>query len=540
MNWKHLLLVLIIGFTLMTLGVLIHLHLAYQPPSSSSEPSPPSSIMAKDSLSSPTFPSNYVGNFLQADSSYYHLRVLNGTFLHYPSRNYYGDSAPSHLQTIWKVFLGQGTTKVGSVTKTWKGAGWTGQPLLLVENNKEYLLQGAYDHNLKKIEAATGKLVWQYTFDDVVKGTGSIWINHQADSLEEFALILQGSRAGKSLYSTTVPSYRAISLITGKALWQLSSAQTHSYSRDVDASALIWQDTAYLGLENSIFTIFDPNPKKAQLLQGLVQPQIFRQEDTLYQLTDQLTHGRNLVTEASPTLLGNRVYISSGAGRVWGYNLAQDSLDWMYFTGADMDGTPVVTADSCLLVAIEKQYIKGQGGVLKLDPSLPPAQAAQWYFPTPDFEFATWQGGVIGSVAVNAHYKKRGEPNMAAFVSVNGNLYVVNTDVVVDSPPLPSFDTSIYLPQPQLIFKHAVGPSISTPIWVHNQLIVATSKGISRFEWQADSSTFAFKEKVKIRCESTPVVHQGRLYVASRNGYLYCLGEVDSSQLVVPVGATVQ
>lgn len=532
MTWKHFLLALIIAFTLVALGVLTHLHLASR--GSQRPPSPPalSQDQAK-SVVAMSLPA-YVGNFLQADSSYYHIRVLNSTFLHHPSRNYYGDSAPSHLQTIWKLFLGAGTTKVGAVTKTWKGAGWTGQPLLFVENGKKYLLQGAYDYNLKKIEAATGKLVWQYTFDDVVKGTGSIWINHQADSLEDFALVLQGSRAGKGLYSTTVPSYRAISIVTGKDRWQLSSDQTHSYSRDVDASALIWKDTAYLGLENSLFTIFDPNPKNAQLRQGLLQPHLYRQHDTLYKAADRLTHGRNLVTEASPTLLGKRVYIASGAGRVWGYHLEKDSLDWMYFTGSDMDGTPVVTADSCLLVAIEKQYITGRGGILKLDPSRPAEQAAQWYFPTPNATFATWEGGVVGSVAVNYHYKTATDPNMAAFIGIDGFLYVVNTDVLADSAPSSSFDTSLYLPQPQLVYKYKVGPSISTPIWVGKQLIAATSKGIHRFEWQADSSTFAFKEKVRIRCESTPVVDQGRLYVASRNGYLYCLGQVDSSQLVAP------
>ncbi|MGH1336243.1 MAG: PQQ-binding-like beta-propeller repeat protein [Aureispira sp.] len=533
MTWKNLLLVFIIAFTLLSLGVLTHLYLADQ---SIPIPSlPPKEILAIDSVETISFPSVYVGNFLQADSSYYHLRILNSSFLHNNARNYYGDSAPNHLQTIWKLFLGKGTTKVGALTKTWKGAGWTGQPLVFVENGKKYLLQGAYDYHLKKIDAATGKLVWQYKFDDVVKGTGSIWINHQADSLEDFALVLQGSRAGKSLYSTTVPSFRAISLITGQDRWQLSSAQTHSYSRDVDASALVWNDTAYLGLENSIFTIFNPDPKKAQLRQGLQQPQIYRQRDTLYRTADRRTHRRNLVTEASPTLLDKRVYISSGAGRVWGYHLEKDSLDWMYFTGADMDGTPVVTADSCLLIAVEKQYITGRGGILKLNPSRPAAQAAEWYFPTPDFEFATWEGGVVGSVAVNYHYKNKEDPNMAAFVGIDGFLYVVNTDVLVDSPPSPSFDTSLYLPQPQLVFKHQVGPSISTPIWVNEQLIVATSKGISRFEWQANSATFAFQEKVRIRCESTPVVDQGRLYVASRNGYLYCLGEVDSSQLVPPL-----
>ena len=314
MNWKRLLLILIVCFTLIILGVLTHLYLDQLHPAL-----PPSTTPVVASL--PVIPINntapnmrYEGHFLQADSSYYHLRVLNGTFLHNASRNYYGDSAPSHLQTIWKLYLGKGTTQVGAITKTWKGAGWTGQPLVFVENGRKYLLQGAYDHQLKKIEAATGKVVWEYAFDDVIKGTGSIWINPQADSIQDFALVLQGSRAGKSLYSSTVPSYRAISIWTGKDRWQLSSARTRSYSRDVDASALLLQDTAYLGLENSIFTVFNPDPNKATLRQGLHQPQIYRQKDTLYRRADYKLHRHNLVTEASPTLLGRRVYISSGSG----------------------------------------------------------------------------------------------------------------------------------------------------------------------------------------------------------------------------------
>ena len=199
-----------------------------------------------------------------------------------------------------------------------------------------------------------------------------------------------------------------------------------------------------------------------------------------------------------------------------------------------MDGTPIVTADSCLLIAVEKQYISGRGGILKLDPKKTAAEAALWYFPTKNFEFATWQGGVVGSAAVNAQYKTPDVPNMAAFIGIDGFLYVVDTDQLVDTPPQPSFDTSIYLPQPRVVFKYEVGSSISTPIWVGDQLFAATSTGLSRFEWQADSSTFVFREKVAVRCESTPVVDAGRLFVASRNGYLYCFGKVDSSGLIMP------
>ena len=476
--------------------------------------------------------SPYEGRYLLADSTYWEVQLLNASFLHNAQRNYYGDSAPSHLQTIWKHHLGKGTTKVGTEEKIWKGAGWTGQPLLVKENGQLYLLQGAYDHHLKKLDAQTGQLVWQYQFDDVIKGTGTLWLNHQADSLHHFALILQGSRAGKSLYSSTVPSYRAISLHNGQEVWRLNSARTLSYSRDVDGSALVWNDTAYLGLENSLWTIFDPDPAKATWRDGLLQPHLHRQRDTLYRPEDRAQHGGNL-TEASPTLLGDRVYVPSGSGRVWGYHRQRDSLDWMYYIGSDMDGSAVATADDCLLITIEKQYIEGPGGVLKLDPSRPPDQAAQWFFPTLSEPFAMWEGGIIGSVAVNTQYKADSAPELAAFVGIDGYLYVVQTTVLADTAPQPSYNPSLLLPRPQLVFRHYVGPSIATPLFVHNTIITTGSKGIHLFE-RDSTNNFFLKERVKIRCESTPVVHQGRLYVASRNGYLYCLGQVDSTAVLPP------
>ena len=55
--------------------------------------------------------------------------------------------------------------------RLWAGAGWTGQPLIYKEDDSLYLIQGAYDHHLKKINARNGELIWQYKFDDV-KGQG--------------------------------------------------------------------------------------------------------------------------------------------------------------------------------------------------------------------------------------------------------------------------------------------------------------------------------------------------------------------------------
>ena len=105
------------------------------------------------------------------------INIINSTFLGGEGRNYYGNTAPEKLNIKWKYHIGKGRTtisrKIGE--REWTGAGWTGQPLLVKENDSLFIIQGCYDHHLKKINAESGKLVWQYKIDDVIKGTGTIW-----------------------------------------------------------------------------------------------------------------------------------------------------------------------------------------------------------------------------------------------------------------------------------------------------------------------------------------------------------------------------
>jgi outer membrane protein assembly factor BamB len=405
-----------------------------------------------------------------------------------------------------------------------------------------YLIQGAFDHHLKKIDAASGTIIWEYEFEDVLKGTGTFWVNPNADSMKNRYIILQGSRKGnnRSNSSAIVPSFRAVSFITGKDLWQLNSVATASYSRDVDASAVLVNDTAYIGLENGLFTVFNPDPNKAKSKLGLIQPEIFDQ-DTLYTKEDKKKHGGNLVTESSPCHLGRRIYVTSGSGHIYGYNMDTKKLDWNFFTGSDIDGSAVVTHDNCILAAIEKEYIDGKGGVFKLDPSKPAdSSAVKWYFPVDDKFFVFWSSGVIGSPSVNDYYKANIDtfyqssgkaiptnkiPHMAAFVAIDENLYVVNQDELEPGKTVLGPDKKQKYTTPKLIFKYKTGPSISTPIFVQNKIIAATYNGIYLFEHDENMKfkLLAFYQSGSI--EATPFVYNKRIYVACRDGNLYCLGE---------------
>ena len=477
----------------------------------------------------PPPPHPNMGKFTDENGNDYDIKIINPTYLNNERRNYYGDSLPSELKVIWKLSLGSGPTQVGAIRKNWSGAGWTGQPLMVLENGRKYIIQGAFDHRLKKIDYETGEVIWQYRFDDVVKGTGTIWFNHKADSLKHKLVILQGTRAGGKLNHKIVDCYRAISYFTGEELWRLNSPRTACYSRDVDGSALILNDTAYLALETGIFAVFNPDCRQATVRDGLLQPLCHKFSDTLYRPQDARLHGGNVVSEASPAKLGDHVYVASGSGRVWGFNLNTQKMDWEYYIGSDIDGSTVVTDDKCILVSVEKQYIKGQGGILKLDPSKKPEDATVWYLPTGNLRFVSWQGGVIGTAATNEATRKPNHPHLGATVAIDGYTYVFDLEKIDTTKKVKLFDGVTEAATPVVYFKYKTGGSIASPIIIGNRLAVPTYEGFFLFEFD-DQMNFRLLEKIDMRGEATPYVDNGRIFWASRDGFLYCLGSNPSGK----------
>lgn len=301
----------------------------------------------------------FISTFVFANDS---IKLIIPTFLGNNTRNYYGNEAPEKLDVIWKTNLGCGKTIIPNKTRDTVqmcGAGWTGQALLVEDGGILYIIQGAYDYNLRKIEAETGKVVWEYAFDDVIKGTGCIWLNPlKKTSDPDKIVIFQGSRRGfdNSLSDKFIPSYRAISFRTGKELWRYNSVRAGSFSRDVDGTALIVDDTLFLGLETGDFVKLCPNPDSAKIIDKIKQPfQYFK--EALYSKEDVAAHSSNVVIESSPSLMGHYIFVTSGAGYLYGYNRKTGKFDFKFKTGSDMDGSPIITRDSCVLISIEKQYL---------------------------------------------------------------------------------------------------------------------------------------------------------------------------------------
>lgn len=454
------------------------------------------------------------------------LSFINSTYLGGELRNFYGNYAPDTLEVIWKTYLGKGKTTISRKAgdRLWAGSGWTGQPLMVQEGDSLYLLQPTFNHSLKKISAIHGNIIWSSPFNDVLKGAGTI----HYDAKTKQSLVFQGSRLGHGNFLDSLPveSFKAIAYDSGKTLWTHNSKMTSSYSRDVDGSCLVIDDTLYIGLENGLFTKMSPT--ETYLSDTIKRPIIYDQ-DTCYFRSDIKKHGGNVVTEGSISRIGNKIYIPSGSGYLFEYDMNSDSIINKWFFGSDIDGSAVITKDSCILVSIEKQYINGKGGLVKINPRKTGKKAFEWYFPTENTSFAGWEGGVIGSSSVNYHSNIFPDKNLAVVAGIDSLLYLLDTDQLdtlkgwVDGPN----KTYVY-PTPTLLDSYRINRSISTPLLIGNKIIACGYQGVFLFQITPQIKLELLSHMRIGEIESTPFVWNGRIYIGSRNGYLYCLGRLNN------------
>ena len=476
--------------------------------------------------------------------------IKQASFLGGLRRDSYGvGPAPRRLDLLWYTRIGSGWTS-GKFPKDppseWAGMGWTGQPAVVRDGGRPYLLAGGYDHHLHKIDAVSGDIVWEASFDDIVKSSPTVIENPDPSGEDDRYVVLAGSRRGYplDLDDPDVAPYRAFSFGTGKELWRLPVPQTRCYSRDCDASGLYFDGKVYIGLESGWFVKLDPF--RTEPWGDFRTPVVEARRLLLGTARDRRVHKGNLVLEASPVLVGQTLFVSSGAGHVYGLRPSDLAVVWDFPVGSDLDGTPVPTVDQKLLVSVEKQYIKGHGGVLLLDPSLPPDDAIVWFLATGDRKLSEWKGGVLGSVAVNDSSNRDGSrPALAACIAVDGFLYVFSQDT-----PAPGRVKGPNLEQrlrtPVVVAKLWMGGGITTPLIVGDSIVAAGYDEIVhlyRLSYseakQGDDGALPSADgrwwTVGVRqtasfsgggaYEATPIVWDRRVYIGSRDGNLYCLGD---------------
>ena len=486
----------------------------------------------------------YLGNVV--DELTPETELLVPTYLGNDRRRFYGRGVPQGLNLLHQLPLGSGRSYLGRSLKVWTGAGWTGQPTIIKDFGKTYAILGAFDHHLRKLDLATNQVVWQYKFDDILKGSSTVYIDPLASN-DNRVVILQGSRRGVQNPIRTpkpVPSFRAVSFRTGQELWRLNLRLTRSFSRDNDSSAINLGNGLLFNVgENGIGYFLNSATATATSKDGILQPQVFS-ELKLYQDSDARRYGGNLVAESSPARLNDRIFLAAGGGRIYGISTTTREIIWQFLAGGDLNGTLAISDENKLFCAVEREKIPGRGGVFKLDPNKPPQEAVEWFFPTLNRGFSTWKGGIVGSVALNDEYRSPEIPALFATNSIDGNLYIGSQHQITGTQVKGPFLQKTYN-TPFVAFQKRLGASISTPVFTDgNRLVAAGYNGVYLFQLNFEPTTSAepnalqsdggnfYRLRVEeigrfkpgISFESTPVVWDGIVRICSRDGWMYTLG----------------
>ncbi|MHB9115757.1 MAG: outer membrane protein assembly factor BamB family protein [Thermoleophilia bacterium] len=486
------------------------------------------------------------------NTSYAGLSMFRGN----GHRSFYG-TGPLPTQAprvLWRFPEGgpmSSSSSEGGESRVWAGTGWTGQPVVVEQGGVTKVMFGAYDRALHVLDADTGKrLLPDLPTGDLIKGSV------MADP-DGYPLLYSGSRDN---------FFRVVALDRAEpeVLWKLDAASVPRpvWNNDWDSSAVIVGDYLFEGGENSYFFIVKLNRAFDGDGKVTVQPRVVLAtpgyDDALFAAIGD----RTVSIESSPALhldpvRGDRVYFTNSGGRVVGLDISVLGLSaagygpagqapgtWEtgvviaeaggrvagagplrparpelpplpddaafpvvfdYWTGDDVDATPVIDEDGMLYVAVELERMlsraKEVGQLIKLDPYR-------------DGDPLVW------SVADPAKGEKGG---MWATPALYGNMIYEPTHtgrlLGVDRR-----DGRIVWEKP--FTYHAWGSAAV----VDDILIVGDTDGwIHAYDVSDPDVDPPQLWQVQVpgggAVESTPAVWRGRIYVGSRNGYFYCFGE---------------
>ncbi len=422
------------------------------------------------------------------------------TFRGSPTRTYYGEGpVPQDPVVQWSFPEGAmcSTSTAEGVTKEWCGSGWTGQPAVFERDGRTWVVFGAYDRNVHLLDADTGRrLLPDFPTGDLIKGSVTV-------DPDGFPLLYTGSR--DNLFRVL-----ALDRTAPTELWSLSADAVSPtlWNNDWDGSALVVDDYLFEGGENSQLHIVKLN--RSYGADGLVQvdPElVFHAPGWDSELLEDI--GDNEVSiEGSVAISGDTLYLANSGGLVQGWDIAglaegvEPTRTFRFWTGDDTDASIVVDEEGMLYVAseYERQTARSRqvGQIMKLDPSRP-ADPLVWSVADHD---AT-PGGVWATPALHRDL---------VVVATNGG------EVLGIDRGSGTVRWRIDLP----------GPTWQSPVVVDDVLIQGDCDGVLHGYDVSDTRVRPpelWQVSLGGCIESTPAVWRGRLYVGTRGGQFFAIGE---------------
>ena len=424
------------------------------------------------------------------------------TFRGNPSRTYYGAGpVPEAPQVAWRypdrAMCGR-SSEYGE-TKVWCGTGWVGQPAVFERGGRTWLVFGAYDYNFHFVDAATGQAILPpFPTGDIAKGTVTV-------DPDGFPLVYGGSRDNKL-------RVLAIDRPAATELWALNSMdpalQPRLWNSDWDAAPLIVGDYLVTGGENSRFHVVKLNRSYGP--DGLVQvaPQlVFTAPAWDQELLSNLPDSRVSV-ENAVTLVGDTAYFTNSGGLLQGWDLSSlrtgqgvPTRTFRFWTGDDTDASVVADEEGYLYVGQEwdRRNERGRqiGQLLKIDPRRPDNPVV-WSIPQQS-------GEKSGTWSTPALYE-----DLVIWPTYIGPVFGIDRATG-------AIRWTIELP-------YAV---MSSPVVVDDTLVQADAQGVLHAYDLTASGTPTERWTVQLpaNVESTPALWKGRIYVGTRDGFMYATAD---------------
>jgi outer membrane protein assembly factor BamB len=424
------------------------------------------------------------------------------TFRGNPSRSYYGKGPvprqqPSVLHRFPDEPMCRSSSNLGT-TKVWCGMGWTGQPTIAVRKDRTWAIFGGYDGHIHFMDAVTGeRILPDVETGDIIKGTPTI-------DPDGYPLVYSGSRDNLLRIIAFDRAGQA------EVLWTQDSEQfaPNLWNDDWDSSPIILGDYMVVGSESSRFWVFQLN--RSYDGAGLVQvaPEVLFTTPVWDQEVLAANGDEHASVERSIAVHGGTAYFVTSAGLIWGYDLSplragrDPKAVFRFYTAGDNDPTPVIDEDGMLYIAGEFDRdlprAREVGQLTKVDPSNK-ANPIVWAFQ----ETTNLESGIYATPAIV------------------GDTIIVATDggrMIGLDRATGRVKWETRLP----------APLWASPVVVDDVLLLGDCSGFFH-AFDVSNLDVAPPELWSIELggciEATPAVWDGRIYVGTRGGHLFVLGD---------------